>query len=112
MLVPGGRGLFMEPLGHNPMVNLYRRMTPKMRTPDEHPLLMSDFALAERSFERVEVTMSVLTSLLALPFAGRGGGDGFDKLLARLTAADDALFRRSALARRNAWYATIELVRG
>lgn len=111
VLVPGGRGLFMEPLGHNPMVNLYRRMTPKLRTPDEHPLVMADFALAERSFEQVEVTMSVLTSLLALPLAGRGG-DRFDRLLSRLTATDDALFRRSALARRNAWYATIELVRG
>ena len=108
VLVPGGRAFFMEPLGHNPMVNLYRRMTPKLRTPDEHPLLMADFALAERNFERVEVKMSVLTSLLALPF---GGTKHFDKILSRLTAVDDSLFQRSALARRHAWYATIELVR-
>ena len=108
VLVPGGRAFFMEPLGHNPMVNLYRRMTPELRTPDEHPLLMADFALAERNFERVEVKMSVLTSLLALPFSG---SKQFDKLLSRLTAVDDSLFQRSALARRHAWYATIELVR-
>jgi hypothetical protein len=69
---------------------------------------MADFALAERNFERVEVKMSVLTSLLALPFSG---SKQFDKLLSRLTAVDDSLFQRSALARRHAWYATIELVR-
>jgi len=109
VLVPGGRAFFMEPLGHNPLVNLYRRMTPQLRTPDEHPLLMADFALAEAKFERVEVKMSVLTSLLALPLTRT---KQFDKVLSRLTAVDDSLFRRSTLARRHAWYATIELVRG
>ena len=39
VLVPGGRAVFVEPLGHNPAINWYRRRTPGERTPDERPLL-------------------------------------------------------------------------
>jgi SAM-dependent methyltransferase len=49
-----GRGIFYEPLGHNPFINWYRNRTPSMRTDDEHPLIRADFALARRSFGRVE----------------------------------------------------------
>src|SRR5215213_1278890 len=35
-LTPGGHAIFMEPLAYNPAINLYRRMTPHLRTPDEH----------------------------------------------------------------------------
>ena len=38
VLRPEGRAIFIEPLGHNPLINLYRRRTPELRTPDEHPL--------------------------------------------------------------------------
>ena len=34
-----GTAVFLEPLGHNPLINLYRGRTPELRTPDEHPLL-------------------------------------------------------------------------
>ena len=37
VIKPGGRAVFAEPLGYNPLVNLYRRLTPEYRTPDEHP---------------------------------------------------------------------------
>ena len=43
-LRPDGHAIFMEPLGHNPLINWYRRATPDLRTPDEHPLLMCDLA--------------------------------------------------------------------
>ena len=46
VLRPNGYGIFLEPLGHNPLINWYRRRTPQMRTEDEHPLLKSDLALA------------------------------------------------------------------
>jgi SAM-dependent methyltransferase len=38
VLRPNGLSVFIEPLGINPVVNLYRRMTPHRRTPDEKPL--------------------------------------------------------------------------
>ena len=45
VLRPGGRAVFIEPLGYNPIINAYRRVTPTMRTEDEHPLLRSDLEL-------------------------------------------------------------------
>lgn len=68
VLRPGGRAIFMEPLGHNPLINLYRRMTPDARTPDEHPLLRGDFAIARRYFAAVDLEFCGLTTLAAVQF--------------------------------------------
>src|SRR3546814_19128134 len=39
LLKPGGRAVFLEPLGHNPLLTAYRDRTPRMRTEDKnHPL--------------------------------------------------------------------------
>jgi ubiquinone/menaquinone biosynthesis C-methylase UbiE len=53
VLKSGGIAIFSEPLGHNPLINMYRDRTPDMRTPDEHPLLMGDLKHAKRYFSRV-----------------------------------------------------------
>jgi SAM-dependent methyltransferase len=66
-LKPGGSAIFMEPLGHNPVLNWYRARTPSLRTPDEHPLLAGDLRLAERVFDRVELRFVGLATLCALP---------------------------------------------
>jgi SAM-dependent methyltransferase len=48
VLRPGGSAVFAEPLGHNPILNRFRELSPETRTPDERPLLFSDLpALAE-----------------------------------------------------------------
>jgi SAM-dependent methyltransferase len=54
ILRPGGHAIFTEPLGHNPALNLYRKLTPRLRTPDEHPLLMADLRRARTYFSRVD----------------------------------------------------------
>ncbi len=38
VLKDGGRFVFTEPLGTNPLINTYRRLTPNDRSPDETPL--------------------------------------------------------------------------
>src|SRR3989337_1097883 len=43
VLKPSGIAYFGEPLGGNPFINLYRRMTPQYRTADEKPLVLKDF---------------------------------------------------------------------
>ena len=48
-----GRGLFIEPLGMNPLINLYRKLTPQNHTPDEHPLKLADFKILSHLFEEV-----------------------------------------------------------
>ena len=103
---PGGSAIFVEPLGHNPLINLYRRNTPALRTPDEHPLRMSDLELASEFFYRVRCRFVHLTSLAAVPFRG---WSGFTSLVRALDRFDRALFRVAPPMRRYAWQAVIEL---
>lgn len=66
VLKPGGQAIFMEPLGHNPAIWLFRTLTPRLRTDDEHPLLRRDLKLAEKYFERTSFQYFHLTSFAAL----------------------------------------------
>jgi SAM-dependent methyltransferase len=42
VLKHGGRMLFQEPLADNPLLRIYRWLTPHVRTPDEHPFSARD----------------------------------------------------------------------
>jgi len=42
VLKEGGIGVFIEPLGMNPLINLYRKLTPGRRSPYEKPLNFLD----------------------------------------------------------------------
>jgi len=108
VLKPDGLAVFMEPLGHNPLINLYRRLTPRLRTEDEHPLRLEDFELARSYFEEVEVSYFHLLSLLSVPL---GGTRSFPRALGALDAADRLLFSRLPAARRYAWYSVMVLIR-
>jgi SAM-dependent methyltransferase len=41
VLKPGGKACFWDPLKHNPVINVYRRIATKVRTEDEMPLDIS-----------------------------------------------------------------------
>ena len=101
-LKPDGVAIFMEPLGHNPLINLKRRMTPTLRTPDEHPLKMSDFGLARKHFGSVDIHAYHLLSLAAVPLRRAAS---FPRLVATLDRLDAALFKRLPFTARYAWYA-------
>lgn len=105
-LRPSGTAVFMEPLGHNPLINFYRRLTPGLRTVDEHPLLMTDLRLARTYFADVRLHYFVLQSLLAVPFRQRRY---FRRLLGALEAADRTLFKVLPFTGRFAWQVVIVL---
>ncbi|MFC7291233.1 class I SAM-dependent methyltransferase [Hirschia litorea] len=67
MLAKDGRAVFMEPLGHNPVINMYRNATPEARTPDEHPLLVSDWKIFRKHFRRVSTKFYGLTTIGTTP---------------------------------------------
>lgn len=67
VLRPGGKAIFVEPLGHNPIINLYRFMTPSARTPDEHPLRKSDFMEARKYFSDINLKFFGLFAIAAAP---------------------------------------------
>lgn len=104
----GGKAVFIEPLGHNPFINLYRRLTPEMRTSDEHPLKVEDLKLAERFFETVSVEYYHLLTLLTIPLLDRSF---FGSLVRTVDAVDSLLFRSVGAVRKFAWVAVICLRR-
>jgi ubiquinone/menaquinone biosynthesis C-methylase UbiE len=108
VLRPGGKAVFLEPLGHNPAINLYRRLTPALRTPDEHPLTRGDLELAASFFAAPDYRFYHLFSLAAVPLRLTRA---FDRLLSGLDALDRTLFRVVRPARRLAWYVVMELER-
>lgn len=106
VLAPGGRAVFREPLGSNPLISLYRRLTPSMRTADEHPLAWSDFDLARRWFERVDVSVFHCLSIAATPVRSVPGGARLSDALDRF---DSWMFRRVPATRKLAWIVVVEL---
>lgn len=66
VLKKGGKGVFVEPLGHNPLINLYRILTPSLRTPDEHPIVMKDFKIFRQYADKVSFRSFYLTTVFAM----------------------------------------------
>jgi ubiquinone/menaquinone biosynthesis C-methylase UbiE len=101
-----GVAVFLEALGHNPLLNAYRRLTPRLRTEDEHPLLMPELKTADAYFGKVEKHFFNLLSLAAMPFHRFAG---FGWILNRLDGADQFLFKRLPFTRKYAWIAVLVL---
>ena len=65
VLKPGGKAVFIEPLAHNPISNIWRRLTPSMRTPTEWPLSYSEISEMGRHFVLVSYQEYALLTLLS-----------------------------------------------
>lgn len=106
VLKEDGRAVFQEPLGHNPAIEHFRRMTPRLRTEDEHPLKYSDLKLARRYFHRVDCRYFHLVSfaslaLLKTPF--------FFRAVDMLDRVDAALFRLFPFLGVWSWYTVMTM---
>lgn len=103
ILKPGGRILASEALDYNPLIKLYRQLTPAMRTEWEkaHILSLKDVAFARRFFEIGEIRYWHIV--------GYVGG----KAPALLPALDalDRLLEHVPFVQLLAWVFTFELVR-
>ncbi len=64
-----GRLLMWEPMGTNPVLNLFRFLTPNLRSQDEHPLTFQDLNLIRRFFPKTHFQHHTLTALAAVPLA-------------------------------------------
>lgn len=104
-LKPNGKAVFLEPLGHNFLINLYRRLTPTIRTEDEHPLLEKDLQTISRSFKQAQIRYFYLTSLAACFVAGKPGF----KTLLRCCELIDSIVLKVPGIRQQAWLVVIEL---
>jgi ubiquinone/menaquinone biosynthesis C-methylase UbiE len=101
ILAPGGKILAIEALDYNPLIKLYRKLTPDMRTEWEkaHILDLQDLRFAERFFNVRDVRYWHVTSIAAGHVPG---------LLPLFDALDRVLTRLPGV-RLMAWIFTFEL---
>lgn len=63
VLKPGGKACFWDPMKHNPVINVYRRMATEVRTEDETPLDINIVKLVKSLFSETAYDTFWLTSL-------------------------------------------------
>jgi 2-polyprenyl-3-methyl-5-hydroxy-6-metoxy-1,4-benzoquinol methylase len=62
-LRPGGKLVTWDPLCHNPVINVYRKMASQVRTEDEHPLSVRDIQTFRKHFVDVKTGFFWFTTL-------------------------------------------------
>lgn len=92
LLKPNGTLVFIEPLGTNPLINLYRKFTPNSRSKDEHPLIAKDFNYINKKFNKTNIQYYGFLTLVFFPFYKHPNKSVFFKILAGL---DQFLFKLS-----------------
>ena len=89
LLKNDGNLLFVEPLGTNPIINLYRKFPPNARSHDEHPLTFSDIKYFKNLFGKVEINYYGFFTLVFLPLYKSPQNS---KIFSILSKIDKALF--------------------
>lgn len=112
VLKPGARAVFQEPLNMNPIINLFRWLTPRWRTPTEHPLSFRDIETIGRYFGRMKhvefgltATFGIMINALLVKLGGA------PRQIRRLLQLDAFLTRRVPWLRRFCWGTIIVLER-
>ncbi len=107
VLKPGGRILCLDALGYNPAIQLYRKLTPHLRTAweAEHILTMRQVKEAGLFFDGVGVQFFYLLSIAAIPLRNT---PVFNPVL-RLCEFLDAFVLRIPLVQLMAWQVVFEL---
>jgi len=106
ILKEDGCGFFIEPLGTNPIISLYRKMTPKARTLDEQPLRNKDIKLIKKVFPNVQIKYFAFFTILATPLRKH---KYFLKMLAILYFLDKILLSKWSPFKFLAWMSVLEL---
>ncbi len=107
VLKPGGKILCIEALGHNPVIQLYRNLTPKLRTAWEtdHILSTAQVKQGYEFFDTIKVDYYYLFSIGAIPFRKT---PIFEPLL-KTTEFLDSIVLKIPLVRKMAWQMIFEL---
>ncbi len=93
LMKPGGVAQFADPLAHNPLLRLYRWLTPHLHSPTEHALTDADIRMFVEGFRDVSIQYFNLTGLVFLPAPYLVGEVGFRALLSITLQCDRAVFR-------------------
>lgn len=99
VLKDNGEMVFLEPLGTNPFINLYRKFTPNSRSIDEHPFVRKDFILIKSLFQNVKVNYYGFFTLVFFLFYKKPKTSFFFKILTKF----DKYFFKIKYFRNFAW---------
>jgi SAM-dependent methyltransferase len=108
ILRPGGKAVFVEPLAHNPWLNLFRRLTPHRRSADEAPLTLGQLRTIGSYFSELRHAEFALFSTLAVLFPIK---PLFAVAMSLLESLDTQLLKTSPALRKCCWMTVIELVK-
>jgi len=111
VLKKGGKAVFLEPLGHNPFINLYRKLTPHLRTPTERPLLMRDLVYFSEPFSNFYHKEFYLTALLAVPLSILPNKNIFKKIYNNFAKLDNIIINKCQILRKYAWITVIQVIK-
>lgn len=106
VLRKGGKAVFIEPLAHNPLINLFRYSTPHLRSRDEQPLRMTDLEYVRSAFGQTEIKYYYLLTLFAMMLYWSPFHNAIQRELRRL---DELLFSHMPVTQRYAWQVLIIL---
>jgi ubiquinone/menaquinone biosynthesis C-methylase UbiE len=85
VLKRNGKAYFTEPLATNLVIQLYRKLTPKMRTVDEQPFRRRELRFIKSIFLTAKIEYIGCFTLLAVPFRNL---KNFDRIMALLRKID------------------------
>ncbi len=106
VLNSNGKAIFIEPMGYNPFINLFRKLTPHIRTKDEHPLILRDIHIMEKYFNKVECKYFNFFSLFTLPFRNLRFYSSLKRTFDKL---DEYLFKKIPFMKFLAWQIVVVL---
>lgn len=108
LLKPGGRAVFAEPLAHHPLIWSGRRLTPRFRTRDEHPVTLDELRCFGQKFSACEVQVFYLLAPGAYVFRlVPGGRRWFQRVYAWLHQFDQRVWKFWPWLQNFAWYGLV-----
>ena len=110
-LAPGGRMVFVEPLGHSPLMRLYWRFGGDVHTPDERPFTRSDIQWLQQRFEGFRLLPTNLLSIPASLFSWLVGLNPNNPLTRAADSADVFLAEKVAPLRLHYRSAVFDIVK-
>ena len=109
LLSSNGRVLMWEPMATNPLLRLFRSLTPALRSEDEHPLTFDDFKHIDQFFPRSNYELHSITVLSLVPLLMLGIPLCAVNPLINLFGRLDMLLGKIVFVRRFAWIVIIDL---
>jgi len=109
VLRAGGKAYFTEPLGHNPVLNLYRKRTPNIRSEDETPLRFEQYSLIQEYFPKFEHEEFYLTAVLSVLWHFLGFNSLMLKSRDILFKMDEKILHFVPSFRKYCWYSILKI---